>query len=412
MSFDGTEVLPASVLESLPVELLFKIASEVALSTNPDPNQGLFPPITSTRRSEKIPTGIHAVSLTSRRLHNLANAVLYCTVVLDSEKDIFLFGRTVSGALDATRSGRTGEVAITLTFLKDAVKRLAITYAPIAYADLACGFASPKPSMKMSNDVSTIVTACSGIHTIAIHSLWAPILRNIRKAADGSKSGDALIGPTLTELLLSSYADLAKTACTVPRIAQWRPSAPSTPVHSLPTTPGDTRPSSPDPTMRPDSASTPNSPSGASIFDHVTRLRIAEPAYYAWHSPLALLKIFTSLTHIALPRRAHANAENDELFIEGVKVILREPRIQVIVITIFPQLEADRELTVGDGAGGSMDVRDSTIWLAAEKLRKEDGRVFVTVNARMGGWRKDWQGQGVVASPDGPDNWWRKAMGS
>jgi len=164
--------------------------------------------------------------------------------------------------------------------------------------------------------------------------------------------------------------------------------------------------------MRPDST-TPNSPSGASIFGHVTRLRIAEPAY-AWYSPLALLKVFTSLTHIALPRRAHANTENDELFIKGVKAILREPRIQVIVITIFPQLEvgADKELTVGHGAGGSMDVRDSTIWLAAEKLRMEDGRVFVTVNARMGGWRKDWQGQGVVASPDGPDNWWRKAMGS
>ena len=412
MSFDGTEVLPASVLESLPVELLFKIASEVVLSTNPDPNQGHFPPITSTRRSGKIPTGIHAVSLTSRRLHNLANAVLYRTVVLDSEKDILLFGRTVSGALDATRSGRTKKVAITLTFLKDAVKRLAITYAPIAYADLACVSALRKPGMKMSNDVSTIVTACSGVHTIAIHSQWAPILCNIRKTADGSKSGDALIGPTLTELLLSSYADLAKTSCTVPPIAQWRPSAPSTPVHSLSTTPSGTRPSSPDPTMQPDST-TPNSPSGASIFGHVTRLRIAEPAY-AWYSPLALLKVFTSLTHIALPRRAHANTENDELFIKGVKAILREPRIQVIVITIFPQLEvgADKELTVGHGAGGSMDVRDSTIWLAAEKLRMEDGRVFVTVNARMGGWRKDWQGQGVVASPDGPDNWWRKAMGS
>ncbi|OAX42799.1 hypothetical protein K503DRAFT_667107, partial [Rhizopogon vinicolor AM-OR11-026] len=350
------------------------------------------------------------VSLTSRRLHSLANVVLYRTVVLDREKDILLFGRTVNGARDASRSGRTGDVAITLAFLQDVVKRLAITYAPMC-TDHAYMLTLRKPNMKVSNsDISTILTACSGARTIAIPSQWAIVLRDIRKTAEGLESGDVPTVPTLTELLLSSYVDLVKAVCTIPPIAQWRPSAPSTPVHSLPATPSDTRPSSPDHIQRRDSASTPNSPSRVSIFEYITHLRIAEPAY-AWYSPLALLKVFPSLTHIALPRRAHANIENDELFMEDVKVILREPRMQVIVIAIFPQIQvgADNERGVDHDVSVSLDIKNSTIWLAAEGLGKGDGRLFV-VDARMGSWRKDWQGPGVVASPEGPANWWRKVL--
>lgn len=399
---------PASALESLPVELLLKAVSEVVLSsTRPDHKSGQFPHIPGTMRTrEKIPVGIHAVSLTSRHLHNIANAVLYRTVVLDREKDVVLFGRTVNGARDASKAGRRGTVAITLAFLQGAVKRLAITYTPM-HTDLACVFVPRKLSTEVSNsEISTIITACSGANTIAIHSQWALVLRDIKGTAECSKGGDALIVPTLTELLLSSYVDLAKRCCTIPPIAQWRPSAPSTPVHSLPVTPSDTRPSTPDLILRPDSAL--NCPSQTSIFKYITHLRIAEPAY-AWYSPLALLKVFPLLTHIALPRRAHANKENDNLFIEDVKAILREPRMQVVIITIFPQIRVggDREQAVDQDVGGLLDIKNSTIWLAAEELRKGDGRLFV-VNARMGSWRQDWQGPGVVASAKGPENWWRK----
>ncbi|KAG1746471.1 hypothetical protein EDB19DRAFT_359461 [Suillus lakei] len=399
-------------LETLPNELLLEIISEVVLSpTIPDRKLEQSPPIASTTKSgqkglrrPEIPSGIHAVALTCRHLHNLANTVLYRTVVLDREKDVLLFRRTVNDAREASRSGRTGEVSITLAFLQNAVKRIAITYAPM-YADLAV-FTLRKLGTKVSNsDISTIITACSGAHMIAVPPQWAPVLRDIRTTAESSEGGEK---PNPTELLLGSYVDLSETCCTIPPIAQWRPSAPSTPIHSLPTTPSTTRPSTPDLVIRHDSTGASNDPSPADIFHHVTHLCIAEPAY-GWYSPLALLEVFPSLTHIALPRRAHANIENDKFFIEDVKAILQEPRMRVVVITVFPQIQigVDREQAVSRDAGEPLDLKDSTIWLAAEELRKGDGRLFV-VDGHSGSWRKDWQGPAVVASARGPGNWWRK----
>ncbi|KAG0702862.1 hypothetical protein DFH29DRAFT_1044613 [Suillus ampliporus] len=393
--FDSTKFSSATTLETLPDELLLEIISEVILSsTRPDHNklqQSL--PIAGTtrtgrrRRAKEIPSGIHAVGLTSRRLHNLANTVLYRTVVLDREKDVLLFRRTVDGAREAGMSAKTGEVAITSAFLQNAVKRLAITHAPM-YTDLTFVFTLLNPGTKVSNsDIAAIITACSGARTIAIPSQWALVL--------------------FSSALMSISP---KHACTIPPIARWRPSAPSTPIHSLPATPSTTRPSTPDHIMRHDSASASNNPSSATIFHHITHLCIAEPAY-AWCSPLALLKVFPSLTHVALPRRAHANTENDKLFMEDVKAILQEPRMEVIVITIFPQIlaRADKEHVADHDASRSLDIKDSTIWLAAEELRKRDGRLFI-VNGHTGSWRKDWQGPAVVANPKGPRNWWRKAM--
>ncbi|KAG1739120.1 uncharacterized protein EDB91DRAFT_1054175 [Suillus paluster] len=405
-----------TTLETLPDELLLEIISKVVLSsTRPDRKleQSPVAGVTNTsrrrlRRAEEIPSGIHAVALTSCHLHNLANTVLYRTVVLNREKDIFLFRRTVRDAREASRSGRTGDVAITLAFLQNAVKRFAITYAPVCI-DLASVFTLRNSNTKVLNsDIADIITACSGARTIAIPSQWAPVLRDVRKTPGGSEGGEA--PNNTTELLLGSYVDFAKTCCTIPPIAQWRASAPSTPIRSLSATPSTTRPSTADPIMRHETTSTSNDPSSATIFHRITHLCIAEPAY-AWYSPLALLKVFPSLTHIALPRRAHANIENDELFIEDVKAILQEPRMEVIVITIFPQIlvGADKEQAADHDASRSLDIKDSTIWLAAEELRKEDGRLFI-VNGHMGSWRKDWQGPAVVANPQGPGNWWRKVM--
>jgi hypothetical protein len=407
--FDNTKI-SAPALETLPNELLLQIISEVVLSSDHRSNQS--PPIAGTAktgwngltRAEQIQSGIHAVTLTSRHLHNLANTVLYRTVVLDREKDVLLFRRTVNDARKASRLQRTGEVAITLAFLRNVVKRLAITHAPVN-TDLR-GFMLRKPGAKVSNsDIATIITACSGAHMITIPSQWAHVLRDMEETAEGGEIPGNL---NFTELFLGSYVDLAKTHCTIPPIAQWQPSAPSTPIHSLPVTPNTTRPSTPDPVMKHDFTNGPISP--ATIFHHVTHLCIAEPAY-AWYSPLALLEVFPSLTHIALPRRAHANTENDELFIGDVKAILQEPRMRMVVISIFSQIrvEADREQAVDRDAGGPLDIKDSTIWRAAEELRKGDGRLFV-VDGHSGSWRKDWQGPAVVASPRGPGNWWRKVL--
>lgn len=412
--FDNTKISSAPALETLPNELLLQIISEVVLSSDHRSKQSL--PIAGTTktgwneltRAEQIPSGIHAVTLTSRHLHNLANTVLYRTVVLDREKDVLMFRRTVDDARNASRLRSTGEVAITLAFLRHVVKRLAITHAPMN-ANLA-GFALRKPGVKVSNsDIATIITACSGAHTITIPSQWAHVLRDIEKTVEGSEGGEAPGNLNFTELFLGSYVDLAKTCCTTPPIAQWQPSAPSTPIHSLPATPSATRPSTPDPTMQHHFTSG-SSDSPITIFHHITHLCIAEPAY-AWYPPLALLEVFPSLTHIALPRRAHANTENDELFIGDVKAILQEPRMRMVVISIFSQIqvEADREQAVDRDASGRLDIKDSTIWLAAEELRKGDGRLVV-VDGHSGSWRRDWQGPAVVASPRGPGNWWRKVM--
>lgn len=412
--FDNTKFSSAPALETLPSELLLQIISEVVLSSTwPDHKLEQAAGTTKTGRKElkragEIPNGIHAVTLTSRHLHDLANIVLYRTVVLDGEKDVLLFRRTVNDARKASRPGRTGKVAITLAFLRNVVKRLAIIHAPM-YTDIAA-FTLRKLGTKVSDsDIATIITACSGAHMITIPSQWAHVLRDIGKTAEDSEGEEAPGNLNVTELLLGSYVDLAKR-CTIPPIAQWRPSAPSTPIHSLPATPSTTRPSTPNPAVQYGSTGALGDLSLATIFHHVTHLCIAEPAH-AWYSPLALLEVFPSLTHIALPRRAHANAENDELFIGDVKAILQQPRIRMVIISIFPQtmVGADQDQAVNRDAGGPLGIKDSAIWLAAEALRKGDGRLFV-VNGHSDSWRKDWQGPAVVASPRGPGNRWRKVM--
>ncbi|KAG1760595.1 hypothetical protein EDD22DRAFT_72212 [Suillus occidentalis] len=409
----NTGVSSTSALETLPNELLLQIISEVVLSSDHRSRQSPFVAGTTKTgwngltRAEQV-SGIHAVTLTSHHLHNLANTVLYRTVVLDKERDVLLFRRTVNDARKASRLERTGGVAITMAFLRNAVKRLAITHA--MHIDVA-GITLRKPGAKVSDsDIATIIAACFGAHIITIPYQWAHVLRDIGKTAEGLGGREMPRNFNFTELVLSSYADLTKTCYTIRPITQWQPSAPSTPNHSLPATPSTTRPSTPNPAMQRDFASGPSDLSPATIFHQVTHLRIAEPAY-AWFSPLAFLDVFPSLTHIALPRRAHANTENDELFIGDVKAILQEPRMRKVVISIFSQIgvEADKEQAVDRDTGGTLDIKDSTIWLAAEELRKGDGRLFV-VDGHSGSWKKDWQGPAVVASPSGPGNWWRKVL--
>lgn len=410
----NTKVSSTSALGTLPNELLLQIISEVVLSSDHRSRQSPFVAgATKTgwnglTRAEQI-SGIHAVTLTSHHLHNLANTVLYRTVVLDKEKDVLLFRRTVNDARKASRLEETGEVAITLAFLRNVVKRLAITHAPMR-TDLA-GITLRKLGTKVSNsDIATIIAACSGAHIITMPSQWAHVLRDIGKPAEGLEGRETPGNLKFTELVLSSYVDLANICCTIAPIAQWQPSAPSTPINSLPATPSTTRPSTPNPAMQHGFASGTSDLSPTTIFHHVTHLRIAEPAY-AWFSPLVFLDVFPSLTHIALPRRAHANTENDELFIGDVKAILQEPRMRMVVVYIFSQIgvEADKQQAVNRDTGGTPDIKDSNIWLAAEELRKGDRRLFV-VDGHSGSWRKDWQGPAVVASPSGPGNWWRKVL--
>ncbi|KAH7928655.1 hypothetical protein BV22DRAFT_1102862 [Leucogyrophana mollusca] len=384
------------------------------------------------------PYGIHAISVTSRRLHTLANAVLYRSVVLGDERAVILFGQTVDiarevaksppAALASVRASTAGRT-ITPEFLQSAIKRLAITFAPVSMSNFVFGFTSFKPATKVTNaDIAKIISACAGVRTVAIPSHWARCLRDVgvpgqgqKELSDEDKYGERL-GRNVTlpgELILSSFTELGQTRIPAPVIEQWRPSAPPTPVHSLPSTPVQTRPSSPEPFAvvgKPvDTLTDPETPP-MPVLSHVTHLRIAEPAS-SWHSPLPLLHLFPALSHIALPRRANANADNDLLFLEGVKTVLQQKGVQMVVVVVFaqPGYYADQNTAEDSDAQENADrihgVRASSIWQAVEEMRRSDKRVYVAEGS-YGMWKQEWEGAEVVASARGPGDWWERTRRS
>ncbi|KAH7906690.1 hypothetical protein BJ138DRAFT_1015818 [Hygrophoropsis aurantiaca] len=420
---DSTSLSSASPLETLPNELLLEIISLVVLSSNKrasvtPPFSRLEVSIGASNAVTKLlepSDGIHALSVTSRRLHTLFNTVLYRSVVLGDEKAVLLFGRTVKSAHEQANSpseprkpakSQTPGRTITPEFLRKAIKRLAITFAPTSTMNVAFGITRFQSLTKVAiSDIAKIISACDGVRTIAIGSHWARSLREI----DGDE-GDS--GPRPHELILSSYADIdfGQTRPVAPVIEQWRPSAPSTPVHSLPSTPVQTRPSSPVPIAADDQPDATKIPS--QILAHVTHLRIAEPAS-SWHSPLPLLRLFPALAHVALPRRANANEDNDLVFLEGVKTMLQHKRIRMVVVVVFPQIgyypDQSSSDESDDGEDGIIDavfsVKKSSIWKAVEELRRSDKRVYV-MQGRYDMWKNEWKGPEVVASARGPGDWW------
>ncbi|KAJ7502989.1 hypothetical protein B0H11DRAFT_2188108 [Mycena galericulata] len=128
----------------------------------------------------------------------------------------------------------------------------------------------------------------------------------------------------------------------------------------------------------------PSASSAAHLSASLTRLRISEPGD-AWHSPLSILQFFGSaphLTHFALTRRMDANIDNDEVFVDELRMLLASrPQLKLLVVSIFPA-QWPRYFDP------AVSVTSSTIWVALSSLAEADKRV-VLLEAGLEGRRDD-----------------------
>ncbi|KAF9228447.1 hypothetical protein BS17DRAFT_851375 [Gyrodon lividus] len=453
MQYASSSLTGPSVVEFLPNELLSKIMSHVIMppsnaiedrlaSSASDPSiaqidsNSLSAPsrpvancektgVTASSPSERwtSPHGladIHALCITSRRLYELANTMLYRCVVLKTEKSVLLFARTVGGLVDGAKlTGKSTDVrprpTLTLEILQSVVKRIAITFVPQLYPIF--GFFRPqrKAATKVTVQmITSILSACTGVCTVAVAADWSACLKDIevpgcasyldsRGVEEQGLPSRGVCSPS--ELVLGSYAELVHTATPWPPIPQWRPSPPSTPVPSRQASPARDLY-----TARPLTAKTPEPT--IPFLSNVTHLRIAEPqASLAWHSPVSLLSLFPKLTHVALPRRCNANAENDSVFLEGIKACLQQPAIKMVVVVIFAHLSKDKTTLDDDPAQGDVyaenleQIKTSSIWESVQELKKCDERLSV-VPGSYGSWKREWQSVEALESAAGPGDWW------
>ncbi|THV05154.1 hypothetical protein K435DRAFT_816704 [Dendrothele bispora CBS 962.96] len=96
----------------------------------------------------------------------------------------------------------------------------------------------------------------------------------------------------------------------------------------------------------------------------ITHLRICETSS-GWVAPREMLDMFGTLpqlTHLELPRRIHANEDNDATFLEDIRAILRtRPFMKMLAVSVFPQSWSPPQ-----------DVCESSIWEMLSALRSED----------------------------------------
>ncbi|EGN91870.1 hypothetical protein SERLA73DRAFT_80053 [Serpula lacrymans var. lacrymans S7.3] len=334
------------------------------------------------------------LALTSRCILAHTNVILYRTVVLATLHAVFLFLRTVMSIDVNAFSVRTvppghrrpvirAPSNITSAFLQTTVKRLAIT--------LTTYLPGRGP---LVHQIARIIELCSGVQTIVLPVGLATSICEVGSLPRSLPI--ASTSPSPTELVISSYADLTQpkdAGSQLPALPQWRPTPPNTPFPS--------RASSPAPT----SSSVVSLP----IFTHITRLRICEPSLM-WHTPHTLVSLFPNLTHAALARRAHANADNDLCFLSAVRAMLacsRDLRMLVVVVFPFRAKASDENEQYVLGVG----VRDSEIWSEIKQIRDEDSRVWV-MEGTYGAWAKEWEGNEIIASASGPGDWWQRVMRS
>ncbi|KAF9243172.1 hypothetical protein BU15DRAFT_43196 [Melanogaster broomeanus] len=398
-STSSGSVTAPSALAFLPNELLLNIMSHVILSP-------------SNASEDHQPA-------TSSCLHDLANTLLYRCVVLKTEKSVLLFARTVEGLVDAEKSVQNStsvrpRPTLTLEVLQNVVKRIAITFIPHIYP--IYGFFRPQTKAMTRVTVpivTSIVSACTGACTVAIAADWGACLKYVgapggascldgRGVQQQALQGRSVCSPN--ELILGSYCELGHTPATSPTL-QWCPSTPSTLVPSQPSSPASDHdtPNTPEPTLP--------------MLSNVTHLRIAEPqASLAWHSPVSLLSLFPHLTHVALPRRCNANAENDHVFLDGIKMCLQHPTIKMVVVVIFVR-SSKKGPASDDNSTQDLDretlkqIKTSPIWESVQELKERNDKLFV-VPGGYGSWKREWQSAEVQASTAGPGDWWARVTGN
>lgn len=132
--------------------------------------------------------------------------------------------------------------------------------------------------------------------------------------------------------------------------------------------------------------------------DSLTHLRFCEPSN-VWCSPSSMLASFGPLPHLTclqLSRRAIANKDNDHLFMEDIRALLRCAMLKLLVVSIFP----DRSWS------STESIADSYIWNLMCDIQDADDRVVVLVG-RYGDWKKGWE---ALKWGQQPANFWAAAL--
>ncbi|KAL0955871.1 hypothetical protein HGRIS_002070 [Hohenbuehelia grisea] len=133
--------------------------------------------------------------------------------------------------------------------------------------------------------------------------------------------------------------------------------------------------------------------------DSLSHLRVCEPSD-GWASPLSILASFGSLphlTHLHLARRADSNTDNDVIFVDELRAILRSrPALRMLVVSVFSPEWLD-----------ATSARESSLWGALQEARGLDGRLVVRLGT-YGEWRREWKGEAVAMRPTGPADFWKK----
>ncbi|KAF8653289.1 hypothetical protein AX16_003991 [Volvariella volvacea WC 439] len=252
-----------SPLATLPIEVVLRIFELALLTVKPS-----------------------NLAILSRFIQPVVNAILYRSVVLQNEKELSLFHRTITTRKSA--------------YLAQYVKALAVTWTP------------PFHHPGQPNLVSEIALACTRARVLALPNLVKATL------VPGSASSFGLVSNfTRTQ----EHGELIHL--TIERMT----SDPDI-IRSL-----YRNPTSPIP------------PTDYSKFALITHLRICEPSE-GWCSPIRILESFgplPHLTHLQLARRADANEANDEIFMQEVKAILAtRQQLKMLVVSVFAPGWRDR----------------------------------------------------------------------
>ncbi|KZS91405.1 hypothetical protein SISNIDRAFT_487391 [Sistotremastrum niveocremeum HHB9708] len=128
------------------------------------------------------------------------------------------------------------------------------------------------------------------------------------------------------------------------------------------------------------------SPALMALLPNTTHLHFAEPphdtALTQWVDPLRILSSVPvplhHLSHLSLPRREHANEENDIIFAQCISSLLSAPSaLKVLVISIYPaKWEDEHDETAG-------------IWKLTKEIERRDERVVIR-KAYFDGVMEEW----------------------
>lgn len=212
--------------------------------------------------------------------------------------------------------------------------------------------------------------ACSGIRTLAVPLCPTPLT---------SEDISSSVSPA--EIVLGSYADLA-----------------------------------PEPFMFGYSTMTSNVSLvnyNKSVFRGVSHLRVGDPSD-GWYSPSSMLTSFgplPHLTHLQLSRRAHANMDNDTLFVGEIQEILRSRTdLKMLVAAVYPSTRMNsRDVEAHDGFRTLPDEdKDCNIWSALRELSLEDDRLVI-VEGTWGSWAREWEHPKIAATGSPAFDFWTSA---